>query len=43
MLADHHNRYDFTSWNIFITILFATCVIVGVIIKQGMKDEDETA
>lgn len=43
MLADHHNRYDFTQWDIFITIMFAVCVVVGVIVKRLLEDQDETA
>lgn len=43
MLADHHARYDFTSWDIFITILFASCVIMSVVVKRVMNGEDETA
>lgn len=42
MLADHHNRYDFSEWNIFITVLLVSCVLIGVLIKRLQDREDET-
>lgn len=42
MLADHHNRYDFSGWNTFVTVLIVSCVVVGVMMKR-LLDEDEQA
>lgn len=42
MLADHHNRYDFSEWNILITVVGVLCVVLGVLIKRLQKREDET-
>ena len=40
MLADAHNQYNTTSADILITLLFVSCVIVGVLVKRVMESEN---
>lgn len=40
LIADHHNRYDFTAWNVFMAVLLIVCVGVGVLVKNLLDDEE---
>lgn len=40
IFADHHNRYDFTEWNILVTVLLVACVVVGWMVKKLLKNEE---
>lgn len=41
ILADHHNRFDFTQIDRLMIALFLTCFFLGYIIKKLIKKEDK--
>lgn len=40
LIADHHNRYDFTQIDVFFAVLLIVCVGVGILVKNLLNDEE---
>ena len=38
MLADYHAQYNSTKVDVLITLLLASCVMMGVLVKRLMKE-----